>query len=277
MRYPCASLTKEELADLCRQARRDIVKMLGEAGSGHPGGSLSAIDIIMTLHCKIMRHSPGEEDFDKQDIFVLSKGHGVPALYATYAETGYIPREELMTLRKLGSRLQGHPDRLMLPVIKASTGSLGQGLSVAQGYAMAARVKKTGQHVFCMVGDGECNEGQIWEAVMSAGHYNLSQLTAIVDYNKAQIDGLVHEVMDLEPLRAKWESFGWEVFEIDGHDYQEIEESVTKCLKINDKPQVIIAHTVKGKGVSFMEADLVKWHGVTPSSEEVKQALEELQ
>lgn len=277
MKYPCRDVSLEELAQYSRQARRDIITMLGEAGSGHPGGSLSAIDIIMMLHLKFMRHSPDEEDFDAQDVFVLSKGHGVPALYATYAATGYIDRNDLTSLRKLGSYLQGHPDKIMLPVLKASTGSLGQGLSVAQGYALAARVKKTGQQVYCLVGDGECNEGQVWEAVMSAGHYKLSGLTAIVDYNKAQIDGLVEDVMNLEPFKEKWEAFGWKVFEIDGHDYMELEETFRKCREVKDKPQVVIAHTIKGKGVSFMEKDLVKWHGVAPSDEEVKKALQELQ
>ncbi len=277
MKYPRKDLSNEDLAVMCKKARRDIVKMLAEAGSGHPGGSLSAIDLIMMLHYKFMRHSPQESDPDKQDVFVLSKGHGVPALYAAYAAMDYIPREELLSLRKLGSPLQGHPDKILMPLLKASTGSLGQGLSVAQGYAFSARVKKTGQHVYCLVGDGECNEGQIWEAAMSAGHYKLAGLTVVLDYNKAQIDGLVHEVMDSEPLRQKWEAFGWRTFEIDGHNLEEMEKTFHQCLEEKEKPQVVIAHTIKGKGVSFMEKDLVKWHGVAPSQEELQVALKELQ
>jgi len=276
MRYPREEVTIEDLKKLAKKVRINIIKMLTEAGSGHPGGSLSSVEILLTLFYKIMHHTSENPFAPENDIFVLSKGHGVPALYAVYAETGYIEEKLLLTLRKLDSPLQGHPDKQKLPCLTASTGSLGQGLSIAQGYALAAKYDKTKRRVYCLLGDGECQEGQIWEGFMSAGHYKIDNLTAIIDYNKAQIDGLVKDVMDLEPLKEKLKAFKWEVFEVDGHNFEELIDTFKKCKKIKDKPQVIIAHTVKGKGVSFMEADLVKWHGVVPKKEEAEKAIREL-
>ncbi len=264
-----------QLRELTRELRVDIIEMLTRAKSGHPGGSLSAIDIIATLFVGEMRHRPKEPTWPDRDRFVLSKGHGVPALYATLASQGYFPREELLTLRQLGSRLQGHPANFLLPGIEASTGSLGQGLSVAVGMALAARLDKRAARVYCLCGDGEIEEGQVWEAAMAAAKFGLDNLCAFVDYNKGQIDGLVKDVMPLEPLEDKWRAFGWAVRRIDGHDFNQILDVLTEARRTAGRPTVVIADTIKGKGVSFMEG-LAKWHGVTPNRAEADQAIAEI-
>lgn len=273
-------LSVAELAKLSNEFRVSIVEMLTEAKSGHPGGSLSAIDLLTVLWFSEMNGVENAQSLAKdRDRFVLSKGHAVPALYAVLEKKGFIEKAELMTLRKLGSRLQGHPDRVRLPIVEASTGSLGQGLSVAQGLALGLKLEKSPARVFCMMGDGEIQEGQIWEAAMSAPKFELSNLCAIVDYNNAQIDGFVKDVMPLEPLTDKWKSFGWEVHLISGHDFDQIQKTFENCRSYSKgggkKPQVIIAKTIKGKGVSFME-NKVEWHGVAPKQDEAKRAIEEI-
>ena len=254
--------------------RKEILTMLSAAGSGHTGGSLSMVEILVTLYHCVMRHDPKKPDWPDRDIFILSKGHGCPALYTLLADCGYFPKGELATLRKLGTRLQGHPQK-GLPGIETSSGSLGQGLSIANGMAMAARLDKRKKRVYCMLGDGELNEGQVWEAIMTAAHYNLDNLCAIVDYNKYCIDGPIEDIMGVEPLPEKWNSFGWHVIDIDGHNFESLIEAFDKAEKVKGKPSVIIAHTVKGKGVSFIECDN-KWHGTTPKKEELAKAIEEL-
>jgi len=269
-----------ELVSLSNELRVWIIEMLTEAKSGHPGGSLSAIDLLTALWFKEMRgvESPNALTQDR-DRFVLSKGHGVPALYAILAKKGFIKVSDLMTLRKTGSLLQGHPDRVRMPIVEASTGSLGQGLSVAQGLAMGLKMDKKNSQVFCMLGDGEIQEGQVWEAAMSAPKFKLSNLVAILDANNGQIDGAVDQVMPIEPIADKWRAFGWHVIEINGHDMVEIlraySESRTLHEKGSTKPVFILARTVKGKGVSFMENN-IGWHGVVPKSEEAKRAIDEL-
>lgn len=273
-------MNSTELSHLSEELRVWIIEMLTEAKSGHPGGSLSAIDVLTALWFKEMRgvDSPDRLTADR-DRFVLSKGHGVPALYAILAKKGFIPREELMTLRKTGSRLQGHPDRVRMPIVESSTGSLGQGLSVAQGLALGLRLDGKKSRVFCMMGDGEIQEGQIWEAAMSASKFQLSNLIAILDYNGGQIDGPTNEVMPIEPVADKWRAFGWNVIDIDGHDMGEILRSFNEARAHHErglgKPVFIIARTVKGKGVSFMERK-IEWHGVVPKVEEAKRAIDEI-
>ena len=255
--------------------RLDIIEMITEAGSGHPGGSLSAIDLLATLYHGRLRHRPEQPDWPDRDRLVLSKGHGVPALYVVMADLGYFPREWLWTLRRLGSPLQGHPSVSWLPALEASTGSLGQGLSVAQGMALAARLDGRRHRVYCVMGDGETEEGQVWEAAMSASKFKLDNLTVLLDYNKAQIDGPLREVMDLEPLADKWRAFGWEVLSVDGHQPLEILEALDRAEQVRGRPTYIICHTVKGKGVSFME-NVVSWHGVAPTREEADRAIAEI-
>jgi transketolase len=255
--------------------RIDIIEMLAEAGSGHPGGSLSAIDLLATLYHYKLRHRPQQPDWPDRDRLVLSKGHGVPAQYVVMADLGYFPREWLWTLRKLGSPLQGHPSTAWLPSLEASTGSLGQGLSMAQGMALAARLDGGQHRVYCLMGDGETQEGQVWEAALSAVKFKLDNLTVLLDYNKAQIDGTVREVMDLEPLAEKWRAFGWQVLTVDGHQPLQIMEALDRAGEVRGRPTYIICHTVKGKGVSFME-HVVSWHGVAPSREEADRAIAEL-
>ncbi len=266
----------KKLSRIANRVRKHIIKMTGLAKSGHPGGSLSAADIMTVLFFYKMRHDPRNPDWEGRDIFILSKGHASPVLYAVLAESGYFPVEELWNFRKLTSHLQGHPDRLMTPGVEMSTGSLGQGLSVANGVALAFKLDKSPRRVYVLLGDGEVQEGQVWEAAMTAAHYKLDNLTAIIDYNRLQIDGPVNEVKRIEPLAEKWRAFGWEVLEIDGHDLRQIIEALDRADEIKGKPTMIIAHTVKGKGVSFMEHK-VKFHGVAPSEEEMKKALEELE
>ncbi len=265
----------EELKTKAPRYRIDIIEMLTEAGSGHPGGSLSCIDLVSTLYHHKLRHRPQEPLWQDRDRFVLSKGHGVPAQYAVMADLGYFPREQLWTLRKLGSPLQGHPCKHWLPGVDTSTGSLGQGLSIAQGMALASRLDGDKYRVYCMMGDGETQEGQVWEGAMSAVKYRLDNLTVIMDYNKAQIDGYTKDVMDLEPLADKWRAFGWHVITVDGHDYEQIIDALDEAETVKNRPTYVIAHTVKGKGVSFME-NVVSWHGVAPKREEGDRAIAEI-
>lgn len=265
----------DRLKEIAGRLRLDIIEMLHEAGSGHPGGSLSAIDIVTALYFGVMKHDPKNPGWDKRDRFILSKGHAVPALYAAMAEGGYFDRKELMTLRKLGSRLQGHPVNTLLPGIEAPTGSLGQGLSVAQGLALASKLDGDAFHVFCMLGDGESQEGQVWEAAMSAPKFGLDNLTVFLDYNHGQIDGPVKDVMDIEPVADKWKAFRWNVLSIDGHDMKQILGAIDEAKSVKGKPTLIIANTVKGKGVSFMEHQ-ISWHGAAPNKDQTDKALEEL-
>jgi transketolase len=257
------------------EIRRYIILMTTAAGSGHPGGSLSAADIVTTLYFRVLNIDPKRPDDPERDRFVLSKGHAAPLLYAVLAERGFFPVQELMTLRKLGSRLQGHPDMRKLPGVEMSTGSLGQGLSAANGMALAAKLDGKQYRVYVLLGDGETQEGQIWEAAMAAAHYKLDNVTAFLDYNGLQIDGPVDEVMSLGRVADKWRSFGWHVIEINGHDVNAILGAVEEAHQVKDKPTMVIARTVKGKGVSFME-NQVDWHGTAPKGEKATQALIEL-
>jgi transketolase len=266
----------EELKKIAKTLRIDIIKMTGEAGSGHPTTSLSAVEILTTLYFRVMRHDPKNPQSPDRDRFVLSKGHGAPALYAVLAHTGYFPKDQLMTLRKLDSPLQGHPERHRLPGVEASSGSLGQGISIGIGMAIAARLDRKDYRVYVLTGDGECDEGQVWEAALFAGNKKLDNLTVIVDYNKLQQDGWVKEIQDLEPLADKWRAFKWHAIEIDGHDLEQVAKAFSEAKATREKPTVIIAHTVKGKGVSFMEHDITR-HGVAPTREEVERALKELE
>lgn len=256
--------------------RKDIVEMIAKAGSGHPGGSLSAADIVATLYFGIMRHDPACPDWPERDRFVLSKGHAGPVLYAALARAGYFDSEHLSTLRKLGSILQGHPDSNKTPGVEVSTGSLGQGLSIANGIALALRADgMTEQRVFCLLGDGELQEGQVWEAAMFAAHHRLGRLTAIVDHNGLQIDGACREVVDLGEVAAKFSAFGWNVSTIDGHDIDQLLAALSDRRELDAPPRAIVCRTVKGRGVSFME-DNAEWHGKATNSEETSCALDEL-
>jgi transketolase len=255
--------------------RLDIIEMLFCAGSGHPGGSLSVIDILTCLFFSRMRHDPKRPRWDERDRLVLSKGHAVPALYALMAESGYFSRDMLWGLRKLGSPLQGHPVASALEGIEACTGSLGQGLSLAQGMALASKIDGDRFHVFCVIGDGESQEGQVWEAAMSAPKFKLDTLTVFLDYNRGQIDGPVSEVMDIEPVAAKWRAFNWNVLEVDGHHHEQILGAIDTAKKTKGKPTLIVANTVKGKGVSFMEHQIA-WHGAAPNKDQADKALAEL-
>jgi transketolase len=268
-------LSIPELEKMAKQLRRDVITMIATAGSGHPGGSLSAADIVTALYFKVMRHDPKNPQWPDRDRFVLSKGHAAPILYAALAECGYFPVEELSTLRKLDSRLQGHTDRTLTPGVEMSAGSLGQGLSYGIGIALAGRLDKRDYQVYVLLGDGECEEGQVWEAAMFAPHHKVDRLTAIVDHNDLQLDGRVCDIMGIEPLADKWRAFNWHVLEINGHDMGEILKALKKARDIKGKPTVIIAHTIKGKGVSFMEGN-VDFHGKAPTPEEAEIALKEL-
>lgn len=265
-----------ELRLTANKVRKDIVKMVTEAKSGHPGGSLSAVDVVTALYFNVMRHNPENPKWEDRDRFILSKGHAAPLLYSVLAESGYFEVKELLTLRKLGSRLQGHPDMKRLPGIEISTGSLGNGLSVGNGIAMAGRLNGKNFRIYILLGDGECQEGQVWEAAMTASHYKLDNVTAILDYNGLQIDGPVKDVMNINPISNKWRAFGWYVIEINGHDFKEIFDSFERVKKLKGKPGIIIAHTTKGKGVSFME-NVVDFHGKAPTKEQTVQALKELE
>lgn len=270
---------KADLAMLTERAskiRRHVLTMLAAAGTGHPGGSLSAADLVACLYFAVMRHRPEDPAWEHRDRFILSKGHAAPVLYAALAEAGYITTDLLTSLRRFGSPLQGHPDRRKLGLVEASTGSLGIGLSLGVGLALGARLIGSPSRTYVMLGDGECEEGQIWEAAMYAPHVKLGNLCAIVDYNRLQLDASVEEITDLEPLAGKWRAFNWHVLEIDGHDHAQILDAFARAAAVPDRPSVIVASTVKGKGVSYME-NQVKYHGSVPESAAlVEQALREL-
>jgi Transketolase, N-terminal subunit len=263
------------LNEITNVIRKDIVSMICKSKSGHPGGSLSAVEILTALYFDQMNIDPTNPKMEDRDRFVLSKGHAAPALYATLAERGYFPKEELNNLRKLGSMLQGHPDMNKIPGVEMSTGSLGQGFSVACGMAMAAKLDNAPWNVYALLGDGEVQEGIVWEAAMSAAHYKLDNMIAFLDYNGLQIDGDVESVMNINPIEDKFKTFGWNVITIDGHDFDQIFAALDMAKDTVNKPTMIIAKTVKGKGVSFME-NQASWHGSAPSEEQLQQALSEL-
>ena len=269
-----------KLDAIARACRVQIIRMLTHAGSGHPGGSLSVIDLLVTIAFGRLRHDPKRPDWPDRDRLVLSKGHAVPALYTVMARAGYFPEAQLITLRKLGSPLQGHPDRVALPGIEAATGSLGQGLSIACGLALGLKLASSPARVYCILGDGEIQEGQVWEAAMTAPKlgqpdHPLDNLTVIVDYNRIQLDDFTAKICDLEPLVAKWQAFGWPVIEIDGHDLAQIGKALDQAEATHGGPTLIVAHTVKGKGVSFMENN-PEWHGKSPKPEEAVAAIREI-
>jgi len=265
-----------ELATLAKALRRDILVMLSQAGSGHPGASLSMVELLIGLYWYKLRHDPKRPDWPERDLFLLSKGHGCPALYAVLARRGYFDPALLSTLRKLGSPLQGHPQQWSPPGVEIAAGSLGQGLSMANGWALALKMDgDAARRVYCLLGDGEVQEGQVWEAAMTAGHYHLDHLCAIVDANSLQQNGPVKNIMGIEPLPAKWEAFGWHAVEIDGHNQAQVLDALDEAETIQGRPTVIVARTVKGKGVSFME-NKAEWHGVAPKPDELERALKEL-
>lgn len=271
-------ITSKDIGFLKEQARRirvAIVKMLTEAGSGHTGGSLSSADIVAALYFYKMKHKPSDPKWELRDRFILSKGHAAPLLYAALALTGYFDQNLLKTLRKFNSPLQGHPSSKLLQGVEISTGSLGQGLSIANGIALGLKLSNIHSRVYCLLGDGEIQEGQVWEAAMTASHYLLDNICAIVDLNDLQIDGRCSEVMKIEPVAKKWEAFGWHVFEIDGHNMEQIVETLDAAEKIKIKPSVILARTIKGKGVSIFE-NKVEYHGISPTVDELGIALKEL-
>jgi transketolase len=263
------------LKEKARKLRIEILKMLTEAGSGHTGGSLSAADIVTALYFYKMKLNPKDPKWRERDRFILSKGHAAPLLYAALALSGYFDKELLKTLRKIGSPLQGHPCSKKLPGVEISTGSLGQGLSIANGIALGLRLDGLPSRVYCLLGDGETQEGQVWEASMTAAHYKLDNLCAIIDNNGLQIDGYCEDVMCIEPIVNKWEAFGWHVIDINGHDMEAILNAFNEAETVKMKPTMIVARTVKGKGVSFFEGK-VEYHGITPTHEELGRALKEL-
>lgn len=263
------------LNEITNVIRKDIVSMICKSKSGHPGGSLSAVEILTALYFDQMNIDPTNPKMEDRDRFVLSKGHAAPALYATLAQRGYFAKDELNNLRQLGSMLQGHPDMKKVPGVEMSTGSLGQGFSVACGMAMAAKLDNAPWNVYALLGDGEVQEGIIWEAAMSAAHYKLDNMIAFLDYNGLQIDGEVGSVMNINPIEDKFKTFGWNVITIDGHDFDQIFAALDMAKDTVDKPTMIIAKTIKGKGVSFME-NQASWHGSAPSEEQLEQALSEL-
>ena len=265
----------KNLKAIANQLRIDMIEALAAAGSGHPGGSLSCADILTVLYFDKMRVDPDNPADPDRDRLVLSKGHAAPALYAALAERGFFPREELVTLRKLDSRLQGHPNMADTPGVDMSTGSLGQGLSVANGMALAGRLDGRDYWVYCVMGDGEIQEGQVWEAAMSAAHYGLDHVIGFVDHNGLQIDGSNDEVMGVMPIAEKFEAFGWDVVTVDGHDLEAISAAVDRAKGVAGRPHAIVCETVKGKGVSFMEGQ-VGWHGQAPNAEQAAVALAEL-
>jgi transketolase len=269
------SLSLEEMAATAKKLRRHVITMIGKAGSGHPGGSLSAAEIITALYFKVLRHDPANPRWAERDRFILSKGHAAPILYAALAERGYFPGEELATLRTLGSCLQGHCDMTATRGVEMSSGSLGQGLSFGIGIALAGRLNARDYRVYVLLGDGECDEGQVWEAAMASAHFKLDNLVAIVDHNELQIDGWNRDVMNLEPLPEKWKAFGWYTIEVNGHDLSQLIAAFDEAKRVKGKPTAIIAHTIKGKGVSFMENN-VDFHGKAPTPAEMEKALEEL-
>ena len=270
-------LTITQLEQKATDIRRDIIRMLEQAGSGHSAGPLGLSDIFAALYFNILNIDPKNPLWEDRDVLYLSNGHTAPVLYAAMAEAGYFDKQELMTLRKFGSRLQGHPERKLLPGLESTSGPLGSGLSQAAGYAYSLQyldnIKQ--RFVYAVMGDGELNEGNIWEAAMFAGKYKLGNLIGIIDRNNIQIDGTTEDVMPLEDLRGKWESFGWHVLEVDGHNIESIIDAASMARAITNRPTVIIAHTIPGKGVDFMEYDY-KWHGAPPNSDQAKEALKKL-
>lgn len=270
-------LSVQQLEQKANDIRKDVIRMLEAAGSGHSAGPLGLADIFSALYFNILNIDPKKPEWSERDVFFLSNGHTVPVQYAAMAERGFFPLEELQTLRKFGSRLQGHPERRKLPGLENTSGPLGSGLSQAAGYAYSLQYIDNAKHrfVYTVMGDGELDEGNIWEAAMFAGKYKLSQLIGFIDRNNIQIDGTTEDVMPLEDLRNKWESFGWHVQEIDGHNIQSVIDAASMARAITNKPSVIIAHTIPGKGVDFMEYDY-KWHGAPPNSDQAKVALEKL-
>ena len=272
------NLSKHQLAKMANQIRIDIIKMTNRAGSGHVAGPLGLADIFTALYFSILRIRPSQPDWDSRDVLVLSNGHCAPVLYSVMAQRGFFDKSELMSLRQFGSRLQGHPERHTLPGLETTSGPLGSGLSQAAGYAYSLQYldQNTQRFVYCVMSDGELDEGNTWEAAMFAGKNHLSQLVAIIDRNNIQISGTTEDVMPLEDLRGKWESFGWHVQEIDGNNIDSIIEAASMARAITNKPSVIIAHTVPGKGVSFMEYDY-RWHGTAPDDEQARKAIEELE
>lgn len=274
-----SEITETDIVSLKEKAntlRIEILKMLTEAGSGHTGGSLSAADIVTALYFSKMRHDPKDPKWRERDRFILSKGHAAPVLYAALALSGYFDKKLLKTLRKLGSPLQGHPCSKFLPGVEISTGSLGQGLSIANGIALGFRMDGLNARVYCLLGDGEIQEGQVWEAAMTASHYKLDNLCAIIDNNGLQIDGHCCDVMYIEPIVKKWDAFGWHVIDINGHDMGAILAALNEAEMVKGKPTMIVARTVKGKGVSLFEGK-VEYHGLAPTHEELEIALKELQ
>lgn len=259
-----------------KNIRKNILKMIAKANSGHPGGSLSIADILTVLYFDKMNIDTADLKMENRDRFVLSKGHAAPAVYATLCEKGIICSSEMDCLRQAESMLQGHPDMKGTPGIDMSTGSLGQGLSAAVGMAMASKYQNLDYYVYAILGDGECQEGQVWEAAMAGAHYKLNNLIAFLDHNGLQIDGKNSDVMGVDPLNEKFKAFGWNVIEIDGHDFTQIANAIDEAKKVTDKPTMIVAQTVKGKGVSFME-NQAGWHGVAPNAQELEQALEEIE
>lgn len=272
------NVTHKQLERHASSVRRSIITMLEQAGSGHTAGALGLADIMTALYFAVLHVSPENPDWDERDLFVMSNGHCAPVLYATLAERGFFPRTELATLRQFGSRLQGHPERQALPGVETTSGPLGSGLSQASGMAYHVRYlhPQPKRFVYCLMGDGELDEGNIWEAAMFASKYNLGNLIGIVDRNNIQIGGSTEDVMPLEDLRGKWRSFGWHVQEIDGHNMESICEAMSMARAVTDRPSVIIAHTIPGKGVDFMEGDY-HWHGKVPTADEARRALVQLE
>lgn len=270
------NLSTAELEEMAKKLRRHVITMIATAGSGHPGGSLSAADIVTALYFRVLRHDPEDPQWSGRDRFILSKGHAAPILYAALAEAGYFPLAELETLRKMDSRLQGHTDRTLTPGVEMSAGSLGMGLSFAIGIALAARLDSRIYRTYALLSDGECEEGQTWEAALAAAHFKLDNITAMVDCNGIQLSGRTCDIMNVEPLIRKWRAFGWHVIDIDGHNFDQILAAFSKAEKTKGRPTVITARTIKGKGVSFMENN-VAFHGKAPTREEAERALKELE
>lgn len=271
-----SSLSVEEMEAVAKRLRRYIISMIGKAGSGHPGGSLSAVEIVTALYFRVLRHKPQAPGWSDRDRFILSKGHAAPLLYATLAECGYFSVDELATLRQLDSCLQGHTDCTVCPGVEMSAGALGQGLSFSLGVALAGRLNSQNYRVYVLLGDGECDEGQVWEAAMATAHFKVDNLVAIVDNNGQQIDGWNRDVMNLAPFNEKWQAFGWHVIGVNGHDLTQLIDAFDQAKLVRGQPVVIIAQTIKGKGVSFMENN-PDFHGKAPNAEEMKIALKELE
>jgi len=266
----------EKLKVKAKTIRQHIIRMISQAGSGHPGGSLSAVEILVALYFHKLKVNPKDPKWPERDRFLLSKGHAAPVWYAALAEAGFFPISQLDSLRKMGSILQGHPDMKRTPGVEMSSGSLGQGLSISNGIALAGKLDKKSYRVYVLLGDGECQEGQVWEAAMASAHYKLDNLVGLIDYNGLQIDGPIEKIMSPLPLTEKWIAFGWNVINVDGHDIKQIIEALDKAETVKGKPTMIICRTVKGKGVSFME-NKHGWHGKAPSAQETETALKELQ